>query len=214
MNIERINSTKDLEIAIREDLYSLSREKSGSLYLALPGGRSAGYLVKALLTLPKDVLVRTHLFLIDERLEGERNEDTLMKAGLKTALDKGTTLSIVQEDIPLSEHPFDRLYLGIGEDGHVASLFPGSLPGETKKQTMVISDSPKPPKRRVTLSYQGFLDLAKEAKVYLLFIGESKRDALQRLLSGMEEVQTLPCAFFARSPFHGTIVTDLRENTT
>ncbi len=213
MNIERIDTTKDFERMVRDDLLSLSQEKPGPLHIALPGGRSASHLIKALLDLPKNTLERTHLYLIDERLEGERNEKTLREAGIQTALDQGTTLSIVSEGTPLSTEPFDRVYLGVGEDGHIASLFPGSWPNSAEAQTMVVRDSPKPPKKRVTLTYHGFLTLAREAKVYLLFLGEGKREALKRLLSGNEDAHTLPCAFFVHQPFHGTIVTDLRENT-
>ncbi len=212
MNIERIDTTRELEQMVRDDLLSLSQEKSGTLLIGLPGGRSASHLINAMLTLPSESLGRIRLYLIDERLEGERNEDTLREAGLQKALDQGTTLTIVSEGKPLSDEPFDRLYLGVGEDGHVASLFPGSWPNSADAQTMVVTDSPKPPKRRVTLTYHGFLTLAREVKVYLLFLGEGKRDALNRLISGKEDAHTLPCSFFVHHPFHGTIVTDLREN--
>ncbi len=100
MNIERIDTTKDFERMVRDDLLSLSQEKSGHLHIALPGGRSASYLINALLNLPIDTLERIHLYLIDERLEGERNEDTLREAGLQEALDQGTTLTIVSEGTP------------------------------------------------------------------------------------------------------------------
>lgn len=214
MNIERIDTTSDFEHILRDDLLSLSQEKQGPLHIALPGGRSVSPLMRALLSLPEETLGRTHLYLVDERLEGERNEDTLREAGLQAALDQGATLSVVSEGNILSEDPFDRLYLGVGEDGHIASLFPGSWSSDTEAQTMIVKDSPKPPKKRVTLSWQGFLTLAKEAKIYLIFLGEGKREALTRLLSGKEDAHTLPCSFFVHHPFHGTIiVTDLREDT-
>lgn len=212
MNIERIATTEEIIDLLKEDLVSLQQEKPGPLFLALPGGRSAGYILKAVMALSADVQARINLFLVDERLEGERNEDTLKEAGLQDLLDQGTTFSVVQQSLGDSRHQFDRVYLGVGEDGHVASLFPGSYRELPKTQTTTIDNSPKPPRRRITLTYQGFLNMGRNAKLYLLFLGEGKRDALQRLLSGKEGVETLPCSFFVQPPFHGTIVTDLREN--
>lgn len=47
---------------------------------------------------------------------------------------------------------FDLVLLGLGEDGHVASLFPGSKCLTETKDVLAIHDSPKPPKERVSLS--------------------------------------------------------------
>jgi 6-phosphogluconolactonase len=74
----------------------------------------------------------------------------------------------------------DVLLLGMGADGHVASLFPHVRPAATANAARV-SDSPKPPARRITLT----LRILRSARYsVLLATGEAKRPALERLARG------------------------------
>lgn len=216
MKTIRIPSAEAFIALVSEDLAALGREKEGQLHIALPGGRSAAAVVKALLALP-DLLKRITLYLVDERLEGERNLDTLTAAGLGEAFDRAlmerTQIRIPTVGEPLAREKFDRVYLGVGEDGHFASLFPGFFSAEQSGQVILVTDSPKPPKRRATLSFYGFEQLAGGRKVFLLFFGESKREALTRMLHSSEGPLTLPCAFFKELDFAVTVVTDLEERS-
>jgi len=217
MDILTLHTPEKLKEVVHEDLKQLVHSKRGKISLALPGGRSASYLVQSLLLLDPAELNRIDLYLVDERLEGELNLDTLLSAGLGSAIEQGVFLNS-QLHIPkagsiLSHDQFDRVYLGIGEDGHFASLFPGSWPEQTEEQVRLVEESPKPPKRRVTLSYSGFLQLAHACPVYLLFLGSAKQEALARLQEGKEGASTLPCAFFRDQQFDATIVTDLKEGS-
>lgn len=74
---------------------------------------------------------------------------------------------------------FDLTLLGLGEDGHTASLFPGQEwgAGPDSPDTLAVLDAPKPPAQRVSLSAAR---LSRSRQVIFLVSGESKRDALAR----------------------------------
>jgi 6-phosphogluconolactonase len=75
----------------------------------------------------------------------------------------------------------DLIVLGIGPDGHVASLFPGSptLDAGPEAVCLGVRDSPKPPPERITLSL-AVLRAAREC--LLLATGASKADATSAML--------------------------------
>ena len=54
--------------------------------------------------------------------------------------------------------PFDFVLLGVGEDGHVNSLFPGHRALRATGLTVGIHDSPKPPPERVTMTFEAIRD--------------------------------------------------------
>jgi 6-phosphogluconolactonase len=74
---------------------------------------------------------------------------------------------------------FDVVLLGLGEDGHTASLFPG-LP-DSDAPAFAIHDAPKLPRDRISMSAAR---LSHARDVWFLVSGESKRTALQQLGKG------------------------------
>ena len=86
---------------------------------------------------------------------------------------------------------FDLHLLGLGPEGHVNSLFPGSAAtAEDEALTAAVHDSPKPPPQRVTLTLPA---VRRADRVWLLAAGEEKREAA-RLAAGDADPNEVPAA--------------------
>jgi 6-phosphogluconolactonase len=76
--------------------------------------------------------------------------------------------------------PFDLVLLGMGEDGHTASLFPGRTYAEDE-DVHAVHDAPKPPPDRVSLSRR---TLGDAREILILVTGGGKREALRHWQAG------------------------------
>ncbi|MBN1332650.1 MAG: 6-phosphogluconolactonase [Synergistales bacterium] len=79
--------------------------------------------------------------------------------------------------------PFRVTILGLGEDGHTAGLFPGNPSLQAVSSLVEVSNSPKPPRERVSLSIKS---LNRSEKIFFCVIGSSKRSALHSFLDGSD----------------------------
>lgn len=91
--------------------------------------------------------------------------------------------------------PFDLILLGMGEDGHTASLFPGNPALESSAPVVPVFDAPKPPPERVSL---GMNTLNAAHRCIFLVAGSGKRDALERIARG----EKLPAARVTGAEWH------------
>ena len=85
---------------------------------------------------------------------------------------------------------FDLVLLGVGPDGHVASLFPGFAQLDVDDRIAVaVTDSPKPPPDRISMT---FTALNQAGEVWFLVSGEGKADAVARALAPEGSVHETP----------------------
>lgn len=82
---------------------------------------------------------------------------------------------------------FDVVMLGVGEDGHVASLFPGMPALYDERSVVAVHGAPKPPPTRLSLTF-GSIRAAHE--VWLVASGPAKAVPVNLALSGVGEVET------------------------
>lgn len=118
------------------------------------------------------------------RIRGEITPDAAAKAYSK----------VIRENVPpeRDEIPrFDWVLLGVGEDGHTASLFPGSEVLRIKDKICAVAIHPVSGQKRITLTLP-VINHAK--KVTFLVAGESKRKVVSEILHQSEGFNKYPAA--------------------
>ncbi len=189
---------------LKDALSAIILEK-GYAVLGLPGGRSIKHFFPVLKKLPWQKL---HLFMADERLVPVNDKESnfrLLKEGFIDGIfipkenlhpfimekEKDCGAGRYTEEL-LKYGGFDAAILGVGEDGHVAGLFPNYTINNMQKGFFVFHDSPKPPKDRMTASRK----LLEGAKlIALLFVGEPKRNAYNMFFDNKIKVEQCPAKF-------------------
>jgi 6-phosphogluconolactonase len=86
---------------------------------------------------------------------------------------------------------FDLIFLGLGEEGHTASLFPESPALCERTRWVVAVEAPADPRLRLTLTLPA---LTRATNIYVLVAGSNKANALHHALTGVPDPSTYPAA--------------------
>jgi 6-phosphogluconolactonase len=198
-----------------------------SFTVALSGGRIPKLLYAAVAAeAPAGAFEKVHFFWGDERVVPPTDEESNFKlAAVRLLLalkvpdaqvhriltERGEAFAVQQAEAEIcriadlddaGQPVLDLVFLGLGEDGHVASLFPGDTEALESPSVYRAVTGPKPPPRRITLGYPA---LAAAREVWVLAAGEGKKEALRASLA--EEGDT-PLARVLQSRTHTEIFTD------
>src|SRR3954462_14485774 len=165
--------------------------------LAMSGGRSPWAMLAILGELDEMPWDRTELFQVDERVAAPGDEArnlTHMVLGL--SMDHQATLRPMPVTQRALEGPardyeaalpdrFDLVHLGLGPDGHTASLVPGDPVLDVADRRVAMTETAYQDHRRMTLTYPA---LNEAHRIVWLVTGADKSEALQKLLAGDESI--------------------------
>ncbi|TVT68230.1 MAG: 6-phosphogluconolactonase [Denitromonas halophila] len=171
----------------------------------LTGGRSAARLYLAWRALPDfDQLCAIDFFFGDERCvqpdDPESNYGLAMRTLFASGVPSGCSVIRMVAEAPDREgaclhyegrlpSKIDVLLLGVGEDGHIASLFPGGavLNERTRKVAPVVGT--KAPRERLTVTP---VVIAQASSVFVLANGEAKAAVFRQVAGGADDFHALP----------------------
>jgi 6-phosphogluconolactonase len=162
----------------------------GRFTFAVSGGHTP-WAMFAELTKMEVPWAATAIFQVDERVapDGDADRNLVhLREALGSAPAEVVPMPVNDGDLEAAANDYARrlpgsfslLHLGLGPDGHTASLVPGD-PVLNVTDHLVALTNPYQGHRRMTLTYPG---LALAATIVWLVTGEDKRDALKRLLAG------------------------------
>jgi 6-phosphogluconolactonase len=212
---------KKAALVIMQSINSVLKSKKNAV-VGVCGGRSAASIFQAL-KMTKMPWKNVHFFMVDERLVPIDNNES----NFKLAFDNFLKSEVPKKNI----HPFvfnpekmdkgikdysmqlkklggcyDILMLSSGEDGHIGALYPNhhSIQDDSK-DFIIMDDSPKPPKDRMSISRNMLL---KTEHAVILFVGKTKKEAYGKFLIDKSNFSDCP-ARLCHHVENTYIITDL-----
>jgi 6-phosphogluconolactonase len=187
-----LESAEDVAKAAAFEIARALREGARSLVLA---GGTTPQRCYELLSEMEIEWGRVTILFGDERCVRPDHPDSNYRMARETLLDRVSPATVhrmpaelgpdegagLYAHIVASVAPLDVVTLGVGEDGHTASLFPGHPALKASALVVGIRDSPKPPPQRVTMTLPA---LQRARRVIILATGAGKADAVAKAKRG------------------------------
>jgi 6-phosphogluconolactonase len=129
------------------------------------------------------------------------NTAVVMHEVLASDVAKSIDDAVSDYALALENVDIDLNILGLGPDGHVASLFPGIADVDDLRTIFAITDSPKPPAARVSFT-MSMINSADE--VWIVAAGESKAEAVTKIIEGDLAIP----ASYVRGNSHTRLIVD------
>jgi 6-phosphogluconolactonase len=191
---------------------------NGVFRLALTGGTLGTDLNRALvaqLNANPDMYQGLHIWWSDERFveraSSEQNSAPFHSAVTNRSVfihtlrasDEVENIDLAVDDYlaQLGENFMDLTILGLGPDGHVASLFPGAAHIDRLEKVIAITDSPKPPSIRATFTMSM---INASTLVWIIAAGASKAEAVTKIIEGDLSIP----ASYVRAADHTRLIVD------
>ena len=203
----------DLSLAVAQRIAELAAQAiaaHGIFHVALAGGETPRHCYKKLRHLPVD-WKHVQVYFGDERClpvgDSQRNDRMAGEALLEHIAIPPGNLHTIPAELGANQAaaryaavleqamPLDLVLLGMGEDGHTASLFPDSPAMTSAAPVVAVFDAPKPPAERVSLGMRTLN--AARCKIFLIS-GAGKQGALEQIASG----KLLPAAHVAAAEWY------------
>ena len=191
---------------------------NGVFHLALTGGTLGSDLTRALVAnwnAHPEMYQGFHIWWSDERFvdrsSTEQNSSPVLNSvtnknvaiHMLRASDEVENIDVAVEDYlaQLGENFMDLTILGLGPDGHIASLFPGAANIDRLEKVIAITDSPKPPAVRATFT---LTMINASTLVWIIAAGASKADAVTKIIEGDLSIP----ASYIRAADHTRLIVD------
>ncbi|KAH9261802.1 6-phosphogluconolactonase [Batrachochytrium salamandrivorans] len=209
--VHQFPTSDELGQAVGARIVAMSKlaiQQRGEFSIAFSGGSLPGLVANSLVEHQTQVdFTKWKVFLADERHVASDSPDCNLKAVKDLLLSKlenppfqvfglDYSLPVEQAAIKYAKHlpteGLDLVLLGMGPDGHTASLFPGHelLTYTGDSPVVAIKDSPKPPPERITLTLKYINTHAKQ--VWFVTTGAGKQDAVMRCAVPLSELEPNP----------------------
>jgi 6-phosphogluconolactonase len=165
----------------------------GEFALALSGGHTPWRMIALLGDQTEMPWERTRIFQVDERVappgSDERNLTHLIQMLSISHQPAVRPMPVTNRDLQGAAREYesqlperlDCVHLGLGPDGHTASLVPGDPVLEVTDRRVAVTAGEYQGTRRMTLTYP---ELARAREILWLVLGEKGRDPLAKLLAG------------------------------